>query len=111
MIRTMNQRMAAEAIAAVHLRARRPIAQWQQASEGGWIAVREIGPAVHGPGVIRRVALLAQPGRPRLEERSIVRAMGRMAVGAVFRHRGMLPEERAATIRVAGVAGFVHAVL
>src|SRR5882757_1294896 len=111
MIRTMNERMAAKAITAIHLRARRLIAQWQQASDGGCIAVREIGAAVHGTGVIRRVALLAQPGCSRLEERAIVRTMGRVAVGAVFRYRRVLPEERAAPVRVTGVAGFVHAVL
>src|SRR5260221_14559913 len=98
MIRAMNERMAAEAIAAIHLRARRLIAQRQQASDGGGIAVREIGAAVHGTGVIRRMALLAQPGRPRLEERAIVRTMRRVTVGAVFRHRAMLPEERAAPV-------------
>src|SRR5712672_4362948 len=111
MIRAVYQGMATETVAAVHLRARRLIAEGQQTVDGGRIAFRQIRAAVHRTGVIGGVALLAQPWGASLEQRHIVRAVRRMTVGAVLGHRAVFPQERAAAVRVTGVAGLVHAVL
>src|SRR5882672_5285841 len=99
----MTQRVTSEAIAPIHLRARRLIAQWQQPLDRRGVPVREVCAAVHRAGVIRRMAFLAQPGRARLEERGVIRAMRGVAVGAVFGDGGVLPEEGAAPLRVAGI--------
>lgn len=54
-----------------------------------------------------RMTVLAQIGRPHFEEICVRRAMRIVAVGAVFAHRGMFPQERAALLRMATIAGVV----
>jgi len=59
---------------------------------------------------VRRMALLAQQGRARLEHGWNRRAVSVVAVGAVFRDWFMRMYERAALFSMAGVAGVVDAV-
>ena len=53
------------------------------------------------------VALLAQPRRADFEQLRIGGSMRIMAVDAAFHHRGMLPQEGAAPLRVAPVTGLI----
>src|SRR5579871_6971874 len=104
---SVNHGVAAQAVAAVHLGPRRLIAGGKQAIDGGRRPVGQIGAAVDRTGVIGAVAVLAQPRRALLEQRGIGGAVRGMAVGAVVGDRAVLPQERAATVGVAGVAGVV----
>ncbi len=60
-----------------------------------------------GTGVTYVVALLAQPGLPRLQQLMFGRAVGIVAVKAVLHHGWMLPEEGAATFSMTLVAVLV----
>ena len=60
-----------------------------------------------GTGVTYVVALLAQPGLPRLQQLVLGRAMSLVAVEAVLHDRRVFPEEGAAPLRVALVAVLV----
>ncbi len=53
------------------------------------------------------MTLLAQPGRARLQQLRVGGAMGFMAVHAVFDHRRMLVQERAAPLGVTAIAVLV----
>src|SRR5450759_1881441 len=86
MIRTMNQHMAVEAGARVHLRARGGGSRLLYAVDGRHVAAGEVGAAVDLIAVVTAVALLAQPGRASLEERRVGRPVRRVAVRA--RHLG-----------------------
>ena len=55
------------------------------------------------------VTLVAQPRHAHLEQSLIDRAVWIMAVVAIIEHRRVLKEERAPSLRVTGVAIFVHA--
>ena len=57
----------------------------------------------------RHVALGAKPGVGDLEQPVINGAVGFMAVGAIFKRRRMRPEERSASLGVAGITVFVDA--
>jgi uncharacterized protein (DUF849 family) len=57
------------------------------------------------------VALLAHPGLPTFLQEIVIGAMWCMAVGAIFLHRGVFPQEGAALFRVALVAGLVDGAL
>src|SRR5450759_877106 len=111
MIRTMNQHMAVEAGARVHLRARGGGSRLLDAVSGRHVAAGEVGAAVDLIAVVTAVALLAQPGRASLEERRVDRSVRRVATGATVDDRGVLPEEGAALLRVARVTRLVHRLL
>ena len=74
-------------------------------------AAGQVCTAVKTLGVIAGVTLLAQHGRARLQQRRHTRSVRRVAVGAVLNDGGMLPQEWAALLGVAGVAGFSDGVL
>ena len=54
------------------------------------------------------VALITQERGTRFQQRRNIGTVRGMAIGAVFRHRLMLPQEGAAFFGVAGEAGFVN---
>jgi hypothetical protein len=54
------------------------------------------------------VALLAESGRAGLQQLRTGGTMRFMAVHAIFHHRGMLPQERAAPLRMALVTGLIN---
>src|SRR6185312_9829934 len=56
------------------------------------------------------MALLAQPRSAGLQQRGIVGAVRRVAVGTVFLHRLVAPQERPAPLGMAGITGFVDRV-
>lgn len=62
---------------------------------------------MRGPTIFNGVALLAQPGRPRLQQLRVGRPMGLMAIQAVLHNRRMLPQERTPSLGMALVAVFV----
>ena len=55
-----------------------------------------------------RVTLLAQQRRPLHEQRWMDGAVRRVTIRAVLRNRRVLPQERTALLRVAGVAGLIQ---
>lgn len=55
-----------------------------------------------------RMTLLAEQRRNFLKQRRINRSVRRVAKRAVFGHRRVFPQERAAFFRVAGVARLIH---
>lgn len=57
------------------------------------------------------VTLLAQEGRPRLEQAADIGAMRVMADAAVFRHWLVVVHKRTTLFHVAGIAGVVGAAL
>src|SRR5665647_2807487 len=56
------------------------------------------------------VAFVTQEGRTRFEQRRDVGTVRGMAIGAVFGHRLMFPEEGTAFFGMAGEAGFIDRV-
>ena len=64
-----------------------------------------------GRMLCRDVALLAEPGHAGLQQLRASGTMRIMAVGAIFHHRRMLPQERAAPFCVTLVAGLVDCLL
>ena len=93
----------------VHLRMAIDAAPGEQEARSAGAAARQPGRrARHGGMARHRMALLAQQRRILLQPRLIDRTVRVMAQGAVLGHRRMLPQERAALFRVAGVAGLVH---
>ena len=54
------------------------------------------------------VTTLAQPGPAVLQQIFVIGTMRDMAIGAVFGHRLVFPQERPAFLGVAVVAGFVN---
>lgn len=71
-------------------------------------SARQTGRAVDLAWMRRiRMAVLAQVGRPDLEEICTRRAVRIMTVGAVFAHWRMLPQERTALLGMASIAGLV----
>ena len=107
----MNHRMA------VHAASRRRLRTREKKSRAGGVLRRQ-APLISGGigpdralGIVRSVvALLAQERWPRFQQRREVGAVRRMAIGAVFDRRLMLPEKRAALIGVTLPAGFVDRV-
>ena len=57
------------------------------------------------------VARLAEHGRTCLQHRRHIRAMRRVAVGAILNDGGMLPQKWTTLFRMAGVAGLGDGVL
>lgn len=53
------------------------------------------------------VALLAEPRHSQFQHLLMVGTMGIMAVGTVFQHRRMFPQERPPLFRVTTVANFI----
>src|SRR2546430_11323482 len=77
---------------------------------GRGVAARQVGARIDRAGMVRGMALLAQPRCPGLEQRGIVRAMRGVAGGAVLLHRLVTPQERAAPLGMAGITGLVDRV-
>ena len=70
-----------------------------------------------GQGIMRpgrmaglHMASLTEPGFGHNEQLLMIGAMGFMAVGAVFHHRGMLPQERTPFLGMAGITQIVDGV-
>jgi len=83
----------------------------QQSVNGRCRPVWQIRSAIERARVIGRVALLAQPRNPGLQQRRNVRAVRGMAVRAVFGDRIVFPQEGSAPIGVARETRLVDAVL
>ena len=71
----------------------------------------QVGGAVKALGVVAGVALLAKHGCARLQQRRHIGTVRGVAVSAILNNGCMLPQERAALFRVAGVAGLRDGVL
>src|SRR6476620_3670263 len=108
MVGAMDEDVTVEARAGRELRARRRRGHLLLPVDRRHIATGEVGAAVDLCGVVAGVALLAQIGRARLEQRRQGRAVRCVAADAAFDDRRVLPEERAALLGVTGVAGLVH---
>src|SRR5581483_4625490 len=104
-VRTVDLAVAIEAGAAGNLVARRGARL-----QGELVACRTWSDRVLAR-VLAVVALLAEPGRARRQERRQVGAVRRVAVRAALDGRLVLPQIRAALVRVAGPAGLVDGVL
>ena len=107
----MNQHVAVQACAGIGLCPRAPAAKRQDTIDGGHIAIRQVGTAVDPGTVVAGMALLAQEWHTYLEQRSISRAVRRVAIGTVVNHGTVLPKERSTLLGVTGVTGFVDVVL
>ena len=107
----MDLRVANHAPTGVLLGWRRPARLRQQTIDSRHVTVREIRTAVEGLAMVAAVTVLTQHRRSRFQERPDIRAVWRVAVGAVIDNRGVFPEERAALFRMAGIAGLVDRVL
>lgn len=55
-----------------------------------------------------QMALLAKPGRARLQEGLVIGAMRHMAIAAVFANRSVLPKKGPSLFGVALIASLVH---
>ena len=66
--------------------------------------------ALVGAGTGSLMALLTQEGTTHLQEVGGYGAVGIMAIGAVLRHRLVVPEERSPLFRVALVAGIIDGI-
>ena len=107
----MDLRVANHAPTGVLLGRRRPVRLRQQTIDGRHVTVGEIRTAVEGLAMVSAVTVLTQHRRPRFQERPDIRAVWRMAVGAVVDRRGVLPKEGPAFFGMAGIAGLVDRVL
>src|SRR5450756_1504869 len=111
MIRTVNHHVAIQAGTTAHLNTWDGRSWLLSTIDRGHVAARQIGAAVDLIAMVTAVTLLAEPRRARLQQRRVGRAVRRVAVGAIVGDGGVLPEEGAALLRVAGVAGLVDRVL
>ena len=98
MVGSVNLAVAIQALASQHLGR---CALWRNAGSA-------VSDARMVPGV---VALLAQPGASTVEQWRVIRAVCLVADAAVLAHRLVLPQEGAAFLGVALVAGFVEGVV
>src|SRR5450759_2839394 len=111
MVRPMDQHMAVQAGATAHLNARGGRSRLLGTIDGRHVAARQIGAAVDLIAMVTAVTLLTKPRRARLQQRCVGRAVRRVAVGAIVNDGSVLPEEGAASLRMAGVAGLVDRIL
>ena len=103
--------MALQTSASVGLISRALGSQWDGPVAGDERSSGQVGTAVEALGVVARMALLAQHGGARLQQRRHIRTVRRVAVGAILSHGRMLIQKGTALFRMAGVAGFRNGVL
>ena len=103
--------MALQTSASVGLVSRALASRWDGPVTRDKGSAGQVGRAVEALGVVASVALLAEHGGTRLQERRHIRPVRRMAVGAVFNDGRVFPQKRSALFRVACVAGLGNGVL
>jgi len=103
----MHQNVAIDACASVKLRTRGLCTKRVSAIHGHDIPGWQIVTAIECAAMVTAVALLTQERYARFQQCWVGRSVRRMAIGAIVRDRTMLPQEWAAFLGVAGVAGLV----
>ena len=99
--------MTKQATACVALCGRALTAQRYGAVRSGHISIGQIGAAVKILAVIAGVAVLAKHWRSHGQHGRCIRSVGRVAIGAIVRNWRVIPQERTAFFRVAGIAGLI----
>ena len=99
--------MATQTATRVPLCRRVLTSQWYPAISGCHVPARQISAAIQVLAVVTAVAALTEHGRSRFQKARNIRAVRRMAIGAIVNDRGVLPKEGTTFFRVARIAGFV----
>src|SRR5215469_18567960 len=103
MIGAVDLGMALQTSASVGLVRRALASQWNGPVARYKGSAGQVCSTVKALGMVAGVALLAEHGCARLQQRRHIGPVWRVAVGAVLNHGGVLPQKRTALFRVAGI--------